>query len=502
MSKARKFSVNCMIALGALAWSLTAPAQVIDESELRGKSVLFVTGGDENSAASDDGLIVEALQARGLEVELATATDPADTAADHDAILISSTADHRVLGDRYANSSVPIMTWNAYSYADLSMTGRRLHEDFSVVRESVQHQENHANFYAWSVNEGHELSAAAGLRDGLFLAIFFAGETDMNWGRPSAGADRLVVFKGDPKQAALFTYEKGAVMAGLKPAPARRVGIFLGNDTFHQLSDAQGPAMMDEKERAWFAGKRLFFAAVRWTLSPPPAVEKDTDTLNANLRGDAKGKKVLFVRRFDLPWPAGEASVPQHVAHLESLGFEVTVHDHMESDEIAADFDLVIVSAAINKFKFANKYADAPVPVLLLESKNVDGMKLVGPNRTIEYGTNDHKDSLFPPENFVRIVRPDHPLSGPFFADTMQIYDSPAVMGWSIPSPAAVVMATVPYQPDHAAVWGYEAGATMAFNAVAPARRAVFPLDFPMFARLTEDGLTLYNAVLHWLISD
>ena len=499
----RKIIPSILLAAAFLFTLLSSPiiADVLTEAQVAGKDVLFVVGVEERSGPSDDGLIREYLEAMGLNVTMGRDTDSADTAKGQDLILISSTTNARVLGAKYRNSTTPVMTWNAYTYGDLLMTGSHIHKDFSVVRESVQHQENHANFYAWGTNEAHELSRAAGLQAGMFLPIFFDGETDMNWGRPGLGADTLVTFKGDRHQAGLFVYEQGATMTRDFNAPARRVGIFLGDDTFHQLSEAQGPAAADPKEFAWFAGKRVFQASIRWALSSPPEVEKKPAAIKRQLTKAADGKKVLFVRSLNLPWPAGESSVPKNVAHLESLGFDVTVRDHMESDEVAGDFDLVIITAAINKFKFSNKYTDAPVPVLLMETKNVDAMKLAGPGRTIEYGTNDHKDSLFPPENYVNIIRANHDLAGSFSSGLVQIYDAPGVMGWCEPAPSAIVIATVPNQPDHAAIFGYEKGSTMAFSFVAPARRAVFPLDFPMFARLTPEGLALYESVLFWLVS-
>jgi hypothetical protein len=174
----------------------------------------------------------------------------------------------------------------------------------------------------------------------------------------------------------------------------------------------------------------------------------------------------------------------------------------MESDDVANDYDLVILSATINKFKFSRKYANAAVPVILLEGKNVDAMKMAGRGRTVEYGTNDHKDSLYPPENYIKIVRASHPLAGGFPPGLLRLYSDPGVMTWSQPAPGATIIATVPNQPEHAAVFGYEKGATMAFDTIAPARRVVFPVDYNMFTKLTDDGRTLYDALLLWSISE
>jgi hypothetical protein len=72
----------------------------------------------------------------------------------------------------------------------------------------------------------------------------------MRWGAPLPGASQIATFAGAADQAALlFGYERGAVTAA-GPAPARRVGLFLGN----------GRVIRALTEQGW----RLFDAAVAW----------------------------------------------------------------------------------------------------------------------------------------------------------------------------------------------------------------------------------------------
>lgn len=497
-----KYCASAVASIFMVVGSFTF-ADVLTDKDIVKKKVLYVAAEDYQRDSSDDSLVKEYLESKGLRVTMATADSSPKAAKGMDLVIISSTADHRVLGERYKDVDAPIMTWNAYSYPLLGMTGERIHKDFGVVRESVMHQENHANFYSNFVNGSHPIAKAGQLSPGLFGNFFFSGETDMNWGNPSLSADTLAIFKDRRHNAAVFAYEKGVSMVDGVAAPARRIGIFLGDDSFHQLTEAQAHAARDPKEFAWFAGRRLFDASLRWALSPAPeAPVKSSSKLKKQLMSEAKGKNLLYIRRLDMPWPAGEQSIQQHTDYLQSLGFNVTVRDTMESDDVADQYDLVIVSAAINKFKFANKYANANVPVLLEETKNVDGMNMVGRERTVEYGTNDHKDSIYPPEAYVNVIRESHAMSGAANAGLLKLFKQPGVMGWSKPGPGALVIASIPNQPDHAAIWGYEKGATMAHDHIAPARRAVFPIDFNMFAQLTDDGLSLYNSVLLWSISD
>ena len=291
-------------------------------------------------------------------------------------------------------------------------------------------------------------------------------------------------------------------MIGSSVAPARRVGLFLGNNSWSILSDAQGPAARDPKEFAWFSGRRLVDAALRWAVTPPAMPVSLTESeQRAALMKAAKGKKVLFVRRYDLPWPDNEASDQAQLAWLKQLGFVVSTADHMEPDSRAANHDLVILSASTNKYKLGTKYSDARIPVVLLEAKAVDALGMVTRRRNVDYGVNDHKESLYPPENYVNIVRSYHPVAAGLSPGSVKMYKTPGVLAWSRPPAGAEVIATIPNQPDHATMFVFEQGATMAYDAIAPARRALFPMDAPRFPDLTPEGLRIYSAILLWAIS-
>jgi hypothetical protein len=58
-----------------------------------------------------------------------------------------------------------------------------------------------------------------------------------------------------PNRVAIYSYEKGAMMVGGTPAPARRVGIFVHVGVADRLTPA---------------GWQLFDAAIDWALAPPP----------------------------------------------------------------------------------------------------------------------------------------------------------------------------------------------------------------------------------------
>ena len=489
------------MAAGALSGGV-AVAELPEISTLAGKQVQFVVGAGVDSGDSDDPAIKEYFDSLGLEVRLDAGTGEPAAADGVDLIVISSTANARELGDSFRRAPVPVLTWNAYMYPALGMTGDVLHEDFSVVRESVNHNVNHASFYSWCVNSVHPIARAAGLPDGLFLALMFAGETDMNWGRPAAGADLIAISVGNPDHAATFVYEQGALMDGDFAAPARRAGIFLGDDSFRLLSYTEGPAAADPRQRAWFVGRPLFEATLRWALDTPVKPELDTPRLREALMERARDTRVLFLRRENLPWPEGEVSDAAHLAFLRSHGFEVDVMDQTAPEKDTGEYDLIVVSASTNKYKFGRKYADADLPVVLLEGKSVDAMNMAGPRRWTDYGTNDHKKSLYPPEAYVKVVRPYHALAAGFDAGLVKMYEQPGLITWSIPSPGATIVATIPNQPQSAVIYGYEKGVVMANGAVAPAKRVLFPVDYNRFHRLSDDGLALYRGVLLWSLAE
>jgi hypothetical protein len=493
-----------MALLGSsLLWSAAAPADTVAADALKNKRILFVVGEVEQGAPNDDPLIKEYLGTQGAAVTMAKAGQVLAAAAGQDLVIVSSTVNARELDSKLADLPVPVVTWNAYAYPLLSMTGDKLHEDFSVVREKPFHNENHADYYAHATSSTNPILVAAKIPQGMFAPLLFSGGvTDPSWGKPARGADIAVCFEGDYNKAAVFSYEKGALMIGNAAAPARRVGLFLGDNSWSILSDAQGPAAQDPKEFAWFSGRRLFDAALRWAVSTPQArVTASAVEQRAALAAAAKGKKLLFVRRYDLPWPENEASDQAQLAWLRELGFEVATADHMEPDSRAAGKDIVIISASTNKYKLGIKYSDAPIPVVLLEAKAVDALGMVTRRRNTDYGVNDHKESLYPPENYIDIARSFHPIAGGAAPGQLKLYNTPGVLAWSRPPAGAQVIATIPNQPEHSTLFAYEKGATMANDRVAPARRALFPMDAPRFPDLTEEGRTIYGALLLWALS-
>ncbi len=474
-------------------------AGLIPAAALHGKKVLLVTGASGPDDPSDDAAVRGHLEALGFTVTLASDRDPASRADGEDLVVISSTVNPYVLGDAYRNVPVPVLTWSATSYPPLGMTGPRRHHDFDII-EPVQHYaQSFADLYGYCVNATNPIARAAGLPAQMFGTLYLQ-PLETCWGRPGPASQVVAVFEGNPDKAAVFTYEKGASMFGLT-APARRVGIYLGRDDFHLLTAAYGPAARDPNERTWYVGLKLFDAALRWAVSPPPAPPRfDPAALHARLAQAASGVKLLYVMRKH----GGEGLEDDihNVAYLQNLGFKVTVADQVDPESMAQGQDAVIISATCSKFKLTRKYRNVRIPLMCYEGLAADAFYLAGRDRYVDYGEHgEEKESDDPPENYLSIVNAWHPMAAGLSAGPVEFTKDPGTLKWAWPSRAAIVIATLPYAPRQCAIFGYEKGATMAYDHVAPARRLLFPLDNPAFDNLTPDGLALYDAAVLWLIS-
>jgi hypothetical protein len=140
------------------------------------------------------------------------------------------------VGTRFRGSIAPIVTWEAQLFDDLGLTGPAGGNDFGMAKQSR----------TTILTPVHPL--AAGLSG---LVNVTTAPTALAWGRPAAGAVRVARLPGNASRITIFGYERGAAMVGLT-APARRVGLFLG-DTAATLLTPDGTALFDAAVR-WASG--------------------------------------------------------------------------------------------------------------------------------------------------------------------------------------------------------------------------------------------------------
>jgi hypothetical protein len=189
-----------------------------------------VVGNNPAQLNPADGLIRTRLQ--GLGYTVTVVGDTASTSADANGkqlVVISSTSFASNIGSKFRTTAVPIVTWEHALWDDLGMT--------AAAGTQVGGQTSLA-----IVTPGSPL--AAGLSG--TVAISTTADT-LPQGSPNGNAVIAARLPGTTT-ASDFGYDTGAAMPGLT-APARRVGLFMGDNT---------PATFTAN------GWTLFDAAVVW----------------------------------------------------------------------------------------------------------------------------------------------------------------------------------------------------------------------------------------------
>jgi hypothetical protein len=177
------------------------------------------------------------LERLGFQVTVAeVATLTQEKARTATLAVLSSSVASNLLQPWVADLPVPMLVLESTGFEQLGLTGSRWLSDVGPTKAITD---------ITIENAAHPL--AAGLSGTVKVLNV---PLKMRWGAPLPGASQIATFAGAADQAALlFGYERGAVTAA-GPAPARRVGLFLGN----------GRVIRALTEQGW----RLFDAAVAW----------------------------------------------------------------------------------------------------------------------------------------------------------------------------------------------------------------------------------------------
>lgn len=203
------------------------------------------------------------------------------------------------------------------------------------------------------------------------------------------------------------------------------------------------------------------------------------------------GRKVLLVVRVEGP----HLPVDQKIAaHLAARGYAVTVHSQYGGVEAAQGADLVVLSSTIRSHDLLGAYRHVPVPLLTWENDLLDDLAMTGKRAGTDFGNVDK-------DRYVWLVNAPHPMAAGLPAGVVDIYEKQAPMGWGKPGLGATTIATLHGQPEKAAIFGYEKGATMDYESLAPARRVMFFLDNDTFTNLSPAGLRLFDAAVDWAVA-
>lgn len=214
-------------------------------------------------------------------------------------------------------------------------------------------------------------------------------------------------------------------------------------------------------------------------------------TLHASAQNKAgSSKRILYVFRKDFKDRPYDELVKHH---LDSMGYAVTFADAAEPVTVAKGYDLIIISATVSARMFGGKYANVAIPVLTWEDDIQDDMRYTGRCKGVDFGKVEK-------EHYIWLVNAPHPMSGGLPAGIAVAFNDDQSIGWGHPGKGASIIATLPGQPEKAVIYGYQKGATMDYDFLAPEKRTMFFLDNRNFGLMTKSGLALFDAAVAWTI--
>ncbi|AOJ07116.1 hypothetical protein [Burkholderia mayonis] len=181
----------------------------------------------------------------------------------------------------------------------------------------------------------------------------------------------------------------------------------------------------------------------------------------------------------------------QAKAHLASRGYAVRFVDEAQPVDAAADADLVIVSSTVSSKRVARGWRTLAKPLLTWENDLLDDFAMTGKRHDVDFGETGKARYLW-------LVNAPHPIAAGLPAGTTNVYGRQAGMSWGKPGLGASIVATVYGEPDKAAIFAYETGATMDYETLAPARRVMFFLNNDTFGNLSPEGVALFDAAVDW----
>ena len=193
--------------------------------------------------ALGDVAVVARLAARGGKVTVlgtdgSSQHDPAQVAASHDLLLVSSSIQSLDPVVRYTQTATPLIFWGP-----LLLEATQL-----VHRGGVRADQNDIRI----VNAEHPITAGLPA-DRMLLVVRRPDTFSVAWPTNGPGVQVLAMhsFGGD---YAILAAEAGAELANGQTAKARTVFLFWHHDTFHWITDSAA---------------RLFDRAVDWSLGLP-----------------------------------------------------------------------------------------------------------------------------------------------------------------------------------------------------------------------------------------
>jgi len=203
----------------------------------------------------------------------------------------------------------------------------------------------------------------------------------------------------------------------------------------------------------------------------------------------AARKVLLLVQRSGSNLPVDEKVRD----HLVDRGYAVSIEDQAAGPLLATGADLVVISSTVAAKDVNPGWRQLPVPLLTWENDFLDDLAMTGKRHDTDFGEVEKERHLW-------IVNAPHPMAGGVPAGVANVYVKQAGMSWGKPGLGATTIATVYGQPEKAAIFAYEKGATMDYETLAPARRVMFFLGNETFTNLSPVGRQLFDAAVDWAV--
>jgi hypothetical protein len=434
---------------------------VFSASAAWGTDVLFVVGKEKLNGG--DRAIKGRLESFGLKVNVLDDDDVDDvpwySPDSIGLIFISKTVYSKKIGDKFAETAIPVICSEPWLFDDMGMTGPYERHDYGNGKRRY-----------WSnkiriIEPNHPL--AAGLEGCVRVS---SGRSSLGWGVPGSYAIKIASLKRSPEKFAIFAYDDDpdSIMPGFDyPIKAKRVGLFLDNNGARRLTP-DGEALLD--------------AAIEWTLG----IERRHALLVTGSHWLRSGDRAIKKR-------------------LEKNGFKVTIKsDRSSKPSDAYGKDLIFLSESAYSKRVNTKFRYSEVPVICTEPYLFDDMGMTGPNARSDYG---HVRR----QKFIDIVDPAHPLAANLINPDVdrdglvKVSYRSFLMGWGDPYESADVVATVKDNPGLSTIFAYETGAPMSglnddpeVSFAAPAPRVGLFLFRNTGRFLTADGWALFDAAVLW----
>ncbi|MGQ2999240.1 hypothetical protein [Variovorax sp.] len=202
----------------------------------------------------------------------------------------------------------------------------------------------------------------------------------------------------------------------------------------------------------------------------------------------APGRKLVLLVQRGSPNAAVDEQVAQH---LGTRGFAVAVLDQAVGPAAAAGAELVVISSTVAAKDVHPGWRQLPVPLLTWENDLLDDLAMTGKRHDVDFGEAAK-------ERYLWLVNAPHPMGAGLPAGVANVYVRQAGMSWGRPGLGATTIATLYGQPEKAAIFGYEKGATMDYESLAPARRVMVFLGNDGFTNLAPAGRALFDAAVDW----